>query len=89
MRIRPVRLNASIASLFVLGSACFVLGSVPAYVNAIGGVADGVTYFIGSIFFTTASFLQLLQTQTPSMTDVDEAHQNTPEPRENVALAAA
>jgi len=80
MRIRPVRLNASIASLFVLGSACFVLGSVPAYVNAIGGVADGVTYFIGSIFFTTASFLQLLQTQTPSMTDVDEAHQNTPEP---------
>lgn len=80
MRIRPVRLNAAIASLFVLGSACFVLGSVPAYVNAIGGVADGVTYFIGSIFFTTASFLQLVQAQTPSMTDVDEAHQNTPEP---------
>ena len=80
MRIRPVRLNAAIASLFVLGSACFVVGSVPAYVNAIGGVADGLTYFIGSIFFTTASFLQLVQAQTPSMTDVDEAHQNTPEP---------
>lgn len=31
MRTRPVRLNAAIASLFVLGSACFVLGSVPAY----------------------------------------------------------
>ena len=80
MRIRPVRLNAAIASLFMLGSACFVLGSVPAYINAIGGFADGVTYFIGSIFFTTASFLQLVQAQTPSMTDTDEAHQNTPEP---------
>jgi hypothetical protein len=78
--MRPVRLNAAVASLFVLGSACFVLGSVPAYISAIGGFADGVTYFIGSIFFTTASFLQLVQVQTPSMTEVDEARQNTPEP---------
>jgi hypothetical protein len=61
--MRPVRLNAAIASLFVSGSACFVLGSVPAHINAIGGFADGVTYFIGSIFFTTASFLQLVQVQ--------------------------
>jgi hypothetical protein len=36
---------------------------VPAHINAIGGFADGVTYFIGSIFFTTASFLQLVQVQ--------------------------
>jgi hypothetical protein len=78
--MRPVRLNAAVASLFVLGSGCFVLGSVPAYLNALGGFADGVTYFIGSIFFTTASFLQLVQAQTPSMTEVDEAGQNTPEP---------
>jgi hypothetical protein len=78
--MRPVRLNAAIASLVVLGSACFVLGSVPAYINAIGGFADGVTYFIGSIFFTTASFLQLVQVQNPSMIEVDEARQNTPEP---------
>jgi hypothetical protein len=80
--MRPARLNAAIASLFIVGSACFVLGSVPAYVNAVGGVADGVTYFVGSIFFTTASFLQLLQAQTPSMTGVEEARQNTPEPVE-------
>ena len=59
--MRPVRLNTATASLFVVGSACFVLGSVPAYLNAVGGVADGVTYFVGSIFFTAASFLQLLQ----------------------------
>jgi hypothetical protein len=79
MRMRPARLNAATASLFVVGSACFVLGSVPAYVNAVGGVADGITYFIGSIFFTAASFLQLLQAQTPSMTGVDDGRQNTPE----------
>ena len=80
MRVRPIRLNAAIASLFVLGSACFVLGSVPAYLNSVGGVIDGLTYFVGSIFFTTASFLQLLQAQTPSMTGVDEGRQYTPEP---------
>ena len=80
MRMRPVRLNAAIASLFVVGSACFVLGSVPAYINAVGGVADGLTYFVGSIFFTSASFLQLLQSENPSMTKVDDDQQNTPEP---------
>jgi hypothetical protein len=78
--MRPARLNTASASLFVVGSACFVLGSVPAYINAVGGVADGLTYFIGSIFFTAAAFLQLLQAQTPSMTSVDEGRQNTPEP---------
>ena len=78
--MRPIRLNAATAGLFVLGSACFVLGSVPAYINAVGGVADGITYFVGSIFFTAASFLQLLQAQTPSMTGVGEGRQDTPEP---------
>ena len=80
MKLRPVRLNTAVASLFMVGSACFVLGSVPAYVSAVGGVVDGVTYFVGSIFFTLASFLQLLQASNPSMTQVDEADQNTPQP---------
>jgi hypothetical protein len=80
MRMRPIRLNTVTASLFILGSACFVLGSVPAFVNAVGGLVDGVTYFVGSIFFTSASLLQLLQTQTPSMTGVDEERQHIREP---------
>jgi hypothetical protein len=75
MRLRPVRLNTAISLLFVIGSACFVLGSVPAYLTAVGGVVDGVTYFVGSLFFTSASFLQLLQAQSPAMTDVDESSQ--------------
>ena len=44
------------------------------------GLADGLTFFVGSIFFTTASFLQLLQAQTPAMTGADAALLNTPEP---------
>jgi len=78
--MRPVRLNAATAGMFVVGSSCFVLGSVPAYSDAVGGLADAVTYFVGSIFFTSASYLQLLQAQTPAMTDVDESRQHTLEP---------
>jgi hypothetical protein len=77
MRMRPARLNAAIAWLFAIGSACFVLGSVPAYANAVGGAADSVTFFVGSIWFTSASLLQLLQAQTPAMTDADAATEQT------------
>jgi hypothetical protein len=80
MRARPVRLNAAVAWLFMIGSACFVLGSVPAYVDAVGGTADAVTYFVGSIFFTAASFGQLLQAQSPAMTAVDAQSQHRPAP---------
>jgi hypothetical protein len=71
MAVKPVRLNAAIAWLFMIGAALFVLGSVPAYLNAVGTTADSVTYFAGSIFFTAASLAQLVQAQTPAMTEVD------------------
>ncbi len=71
MTPRPVDLNRAVALLFVIGSALFVLGSVPAYVNAVGETADSVTFFVGSIFFTSASFAQLVQVQSPAMTEVD------------------
>ena len=48
MAVKPVRLNAAIAWLFIIGAALFVLGSVPAYVNAVGATANSVTYFVGS-----------------------------------------
>jgi hypothetical protein len=75
MKVRPADLNKVIAWLFIIGSALFVLGSVPAYLNAVGATADSVTYFVGSIFFTAASFAQLLQAQTPAMTEVDSDSQ--------------
>jgi hypothetical protein len=78
MTVRPARLNAAIAWLFIVGSACFVLGSVPAYLNAVGGWADGITYFVGSLFFTSASYCQLVQAQSPATTMVDAAGQHVP-----------
>ncbi len=78
MTVRPARLNAAIAWLFMVGSACFVAGSVQAYAEAVGTWLDGITYFVGSIFFTAASFCQLVQSQSPAMTGVDEVGQNVP-----------
>jgi hypothetical protein len=76
MRAEPARLNSAIAWLFVLGASCFALGTIPAYVQAVGAAADATTFFVGSIFFTSASYCQLVQAQTPGMTGVDERHQH-------------
>jgi hypothetical protein len=51
-----------IGVLFMIGSACFALGSVPGYLDAVGERADDVTFFVGSLFFTTAAGLQYLET---------------------------
>ncbi len=47
-----------IGILFAVGSILFALGAVPGYASLVGVTADSVTYFIGSIFFTSAGFLQ-------------------------------
>src|SRR5215470_2676842 len=48
-----------IAILFAVGSLLFAVGSVPGYASTVGAVGDTVTYFVGSLFFTAASFLSL------------------------------
>ncbi len=45
-----------IGVLFAVGSACFAFGSFPPFATAVGTNADNLTYFIGSIFFTTAAY---------------------------------
>jgi hypothetical protein len=50
-----------IGLLFSVGSACFVLGPVPAYADAVGAQATAITFFVGSLFFTTAAYLSYLQ----------------------------
>jgi len=40
---------------------CFALGAIPGYVEAVGDEADAITFFVGSIFFTTAALLQYLE----------------------------
>ena len=50
-----------IALLFAIGSACFVVGPVPAYAEAVGAEATALTFFVGSLFFTTAAYLSYVQ----------------------------
>jgi hypothetical protein len=46
-----------IAVLFAVGSALFVLGALPAYATSVGVRWDSATFFVGSLFFTSAAFL--------------------------------
>ena len=47
--------------LFAIGSICFAVGAAPRYVDAVGVSTDGVTFFVGSLFFTSAAFLLCLE----------------------------
>ena len=47
-----------IGVLFMVGSACFALASLPG-ASSLSERVVAVTYFVGSIFFTTAAFEQL------------------------------
>ena len=47
-----------IAWLFIVGSSLFALGAVPLYAEAVGLRLCAVTFFVGSLFFTRAAFLQ-------------------------------
>lgn len=54
-------LNWWIGLLFAIGSTCFALGPIPAYERHLGDARDMATYFIGSIFFTTAAYLSYVE----------------------------
>ncbi|WP_421741308.1 hypothetical protein [Cellulomonas sp.] len=51
-----------IGGLFALGSVCFALGSVPLYFDQVAPATVGATFFVGSIFFTSAAYLQFHET---------------------------
>lgn len=55
------RVTRRIAILFAIGSICFVIGPFPGYVQLVGSAADGITFFVGSLFFTSAALLQAMQ----------------------------
>ncbi len=50
-----------IGLLFAIGSTCFVIGPIPAYASAVGPTATDATFFVGSLFFTTAAYLSYMQ----------------------------
>lgn len=47
--------------LFSIGSTCFIIGPIPTYAEAVGAHADAITFFVGSLFFTTAGYLTYVQ----------------------------
>jgi len=51
-----------IGILFAIGATFFALGAVPSYINLVSNAVNGETFFIGSLFFTVAAFLQYLET---------------------------
>ena len=46
------------ALCFALGSTCFFVGPFPGYAKLVGAQADAITFFVGSILFTTGGALQ-------------------------------
>jgi hypothetical protein len=48
-----------IAIGFALGSACFLIGPFPGFVQLVGSGADSAVFFAGSIFFTLAALLEV------------------------------
>jgi hypothetical protein len=49
-------------ALFMIGSACFALGALPFYAGLVSPEVVVVTFFIGSVFITSAATLQYLGT---------------------------
>ncbi len=65
----PTSIGWWVGILFAIGASCFALGTTPGYINYVGIQNDGLTFFVGSIFFTSASLSQYIETinarQTP------------------------
>ena len=57
----PRRAGWWIGVLFAIGSTCFLIGPFPGFVELVGSAVDGLVFFVGSIFFTSAAAHQLLQ----------------------------
>jgi hypothetical protein len=55
---RPDRVAWWMGVLFAVGSACFAAAAVASQWASASRPAIGVTYFVGSIFFTAAAYLQ-------------------------------
>lgn len=57
----PGELGWRIAALFMTGAFLFALGSFPLYSQLVDGRIVGITFVIGSLFFTSAGYSQFLQ----------------------------
>ena len=57
----PARIWWWTGVLFAVGSACFLVAPFPGFVELVGSLVDGIVFFVGSIFFTSAAILQAFQ----------------------------
>ncbi len=69
---KPGDLGWRVAALFMVGSFLFALGSVPLFSQTVDPGVVGVTFFVGSVFFTLAGYSQFLQVIN------DRGHQQAP-----------
>jgi hypothetical protein len=51
--------DRAIAVGFAIGSACFFIAPFPGFVQLVGAAADGMVFFVGSVFFTLAAAMEL------------------------------
>ena len=58
----PERVSWWIGVLFAVGSSCFLIAPFPGFVELVGSGVDGMVFFVGSVFFTSAAALQCLET---------------------------
>jgi hypothetical protein len=63
---RPAAGDWWMGALFAIGSACFAVASFLSQWASVPRPGIGVTFFAGSIFFTSAAFLQLRLSETPA-----------------------
>jgi hypothetical protein len=57
----PWRVSWWIGALFMIGSTCFAVPSVPGFAQATSDETAAVIYFVGSLFFTSAGYLSLFE----------------------------
>lgn len=67
-----------IAVLFCIGSTCFTVGPMPWWEQFVGPRWVGLTFFVGSIFFTSASALCFVEAAgAPDHIELDDAKRRT------------
>jgi hypothetical protein len=71
----PREIGWWVGVLFMIGSTCFAVGSVPSLSEVVSAKVISSIYFIGSLFFTSAGYLQYVQASSASGTGEHVAYQ--------------
>jgi hypothetical protein len=62
----PREIGWWVGVLFIIGSSCFAVGSLPMLSSAVPSELISTIYFIGSLFFTSAAYLQYVEAINPN-----------------------